>query len=137
MSPKRPANPAAKWQRRLLAFFAIAFLAVGLIAEFSQGVLDAESRRFFSGTLLKVGTVLGLAWIAAPQLEYLGWDRLRGGLLVGVVIVIVLWAIRPKIGAIAGAILASSGVIVALMGWFRKAAESPRRKPTQRSNLRE
>ena len=59
----------------------------------------------FPETLLKVGFVLGIAWMAAPQLERLGWNNLRGSLLVAVIIVIVLWAIRPRIGAIAGAIL--------------------------------
>ncbi len=105
-------------QRGLLAFFAVAFLVLGAGLQVIPGI-DNSSRQFAVGTLLKVGLVLGLAWIAAPQLERLGWQRLRGTMLAAVVIVLVLYAIRPRIGAIAGAILIAGSLLFSLIGWFR------------------
>ena len=90
-------------------------------------VLDSTSRQFASGTLLKVGIVLGLAWLSAPQLERFGWQRLRGSLLVALIVVLVLWAIRPKIGAIAGGILIAGCLVFSLIGWFRKITKLPPR----------
>lgn len=120
---KKPLSPEVRWQRGLLAFFALVFLGLG-------GVLHTmpssdSSSKFAAGTLLKVGVVLGLAWISAPQLERLGWQRLRGTLLVAVIVVILLYAIRPRIGAIAAAILIVGSVGFSLLGWFRRLTQPP------------
>ncbi|MCC7333466.1 MAG: hypothetical protein IT422_00110 [Pirellulaceae bacterium] len=120
---KKPLSPEVRWQRGLLAFFALVFLGLG-------GVLHAmpssdSSSKFAAGTLLKVGVVLGLAWISAPQLERLGWQRLRGTLLVAVIVVILLYAIRPRIGAIAAAILIVGSAGFSLLGWFRRLTQPP------------
>lgn len=82
-------------------------------------ISDTNSRTYYSGTLLKVGFVCGLAWLAAPQLERLGWHRLRGTLLVAIFVVLVLWAIRPKIGALAGILLVGGSLLFMLIGWLR------------------
>jgi hypothetical protein len=39
----------------------------------------------------------------------------------------VLWAIRPKIGAIAGGILVVGCLAFSLIGWFRKMTKPPTR----------
>ncbi len=123
---KIPLSAAARWQRFLLAFFSVSLIAAGLLIDFLPNV-DASSSRFLSGTLLKVGLVLGLAWVSAPQLERLGWQRIRGTLLVAIIIIVVLYAIRPKIGAIAAALLVGGSLVFSLVGWFRNLTQPPRR----------
>lgn len=81
--------------------------------------VDSGSRELFAGTLFKVGLVLGLAWLAAPQLEKLGWQRLRGTGLAIIAMVGVLTAIRPRIGAIAAAIVIGGFLALAMLGWVR------------------
>jgi hypothetical protein len=103
----------------LLAFFAVSFLALGVALQVVPGI-DNSSRQYAVGTLLKIGLVLGLAWIAAPQLERFGWQRLRGSMLAAIVVVLVLYAIRPKIGAMAGAIVIAGSLLFSLIGWFRR-----------------
>ena len=122
---KKQLSREVRWQRGLLAFFAIVFLGLGT-ALHTLPSSDSSSSKFAAGTLLKVGVVLGLAWISAPQLERLGWQRLRGTLLVAVIVVILLYAIRPRIGAIAAAILIAGSVGFSLLGWFRRLTQPPR-----------
>lgn len=123
---KKMLTAETRLQRLMLAIFALAFLGLGVVLNFLPD-LDSTSRKFASGTLLKIGVVLGLAWISAPQLERWGWQRLRGTALVMVIIVIVLYAIRPRIGAVVGAVLIAGAVGFSLMGWFRKLMQPPRR----------
>ncbi len=121
----KPISAEARWHRLMLAISSVALLAAGALLEFVPG-LDNSSRKFASGTLLKVGFVLGLAWVSAPQLERMGWQRLRGTLLAAVIVVIVLYAIRPRIGAIAAAVLIAGSVAFSLLGWFRRLTQPPR-----------
>ena len=111
-SPKNDVSTESKWQRNVLGASAAILLAAGIILATWPG-METGSGEYFSGTLLKVGIVLGIAWLAAPQLERFGWHRLRGTMLVSLIIVLVLWAIRPRIGAWAGAILLGGGAFFA------------------------
>lgn len=113
-------------QRLMLAIFALLFLGGGAVLNLLPN-LDSTTRSFASGTLLKIGVVLGLAWISAPQLERWGWQRLRGTALIMVIIVIVLYAIRPRIGAMVGAVLIAGAVGISLAGWFRNLIRPSRR----------
>ncbi len=88
--------------------------------------LQDSSSDFAAGTLLKVGLVLGIAWLAAPQLERMGWQRLRGGLLLGLLVILALFAIRPRIGAIAGGLFVAVSILFSLIGWFRNLTRPPR-----------
>lgn len=117
-----PPTPEARIQRAILATFCVIFLAAGLAIRWFH-LLDSTSEEFVSGMLLKVGFVLGLGWVAAPQLERFGWQRLRGSVLVIAVIVLVLWAIRPKIGAIVGGALIAATVLFSLVGWVRSLTQ--------------
>ncbi len=114
-------------QRHLLAGFAALLLVGGAVLAITDW-MPMSSREFVSGTLLKVGVVLGLAWVAAPQLERLGWQKLRGTLLAAVVVVLILWSVRPRIGAIAAGVLVAGSLLFGLIGWFRQLGEQPRRK---------
>lgn len=107
-----------KWHRIGLGASAGILLAAGLLMAIWPGQ-TTNGGEYYSGTLIKVGIVLGVAWLAAPQLEKFGWHRLRGTMLVAIVIVLVLWAIRPRIGAWAGAILIAGAIFFSLVGWVR------------------
>lgn len=132
MSPKPSNNrklissAESKWQRFVLGASAAALLGGGLIlAGFNHNSsFEENSDSYFSGTMIKVGVVLGVAWLAAPQLERLGWHRLRGTMLAALLVVLVLWLARPKIGAWAGAIVLGGGAFFALIGWFRSLFDS-------------
>lgn len=111
-------NADGRWQRFVLATFAMLFLAAGILVRVS-GFASGPNQVFVGGTLLKVGVVLGLAWLAAPQLARLGWEKLQGSLLVAVITVLILYAIRPRIGAIAGVVLIAGSLFFGLVGWVR------------------
>lgn len=125
---KNGPNPEAKWQRLILGSSAAILLGVGLVLAAWPGMQNgnpgANSESYFSGMLIKVGVVLGVAWLAAPQLERFGWHRLRGSMLAALLVVLVLWLARPKIGAWAGAIVLGAGAFFALIGWFRTLFDS-------------
>lgn len=111
-----------KWQRMILGVSAATILGGGLAlaaVPWTQSGSVANSDNYFSGMLIKVGVVLGVAWLAAPQIERMGWHRLRGTMLASLIVVLVLWMARPKIGAWAGAIVLGGGAFFALIGWFR------------------
>ena len=111
-------SAASRWMRGATAGSAAACLLAG--AAFAWLPLtDESSGRYISGTLVKVGVVLGLVWLCAPQLERLGWRRLRGTLLVALVVTLVLFSIRPRLGAIAAAVLVGGSLFLSLLGWFR------------------
>ncbi len=117
-----PSGNSARWQRILLLAIAVIMVLAGLVVNL-QSNLDAGSAQFLSGTLWKVAVVVILAWLAAPQLERLGWQRVRGTMLAAIVIVLLLYAIRPKLGAIAAAVLIASSLLLAIVGWLRRLAK--------------
>lgn len=110
-------------QRLLIGGFALLMGAVGLAVHWIPGI-EKGSVLFIAGTAWKVGFVLGLAWLASPQLERLGWQKIRGTMLVAVTIVIVLYAIRPRIGAIAAGLLIAGSMAAAVIGWVRQLMRS-------------
>jgi hypothetical protein len=108
-----------QWQRWFFAGAAVLLGAVGIVVHLLPGI-ESGSARFISGTSWKVAFVMLLAWLAAPQLERLGWEKIRGTMLSAIVIVIVLYAIRPRIGAIAALILLMGSTLIAIGGWVRR-----------------
>ena len=114
---------AFNWQRLLIGIFAVLMGAIGLAVHWIPGI-DKGSVQFIAGTAWKVGFVLALGWLASPQLERLGWHKIRGTMLIAVTIVIVLYAIRPRIGAIAAALLIAGSTAAALIGWVRQVLRS-------------
>ncbi len=119
LARKKPTESAElKWQRFMLAFMAVSLLVAGTVCRYSP-YMNETSRTFIGGTLFKVGIVLGIAWLAAPQLAMLGWQRVRGTLLAAVTIVILLMAIRPRIGALAASLLIAGSAVFSAIGWFR------------------
>lgn len=116
-------TPPVKWHRWALGLASAVLIGTGMLITAMTGV-NLNSQEYFSGTLLKVGMVLGLVWLAAPQLEKLGWQRMRGTLLVSIIIVLVLFSIRARIGMWAGAMLLAACGLVSILGWMRKNFQS-------------
>ncbi|MCC6509072.1 MAG: hypothetical protein IT423_08190 [Pirellulaceae bacterium] len=115
MSPK-PVN----YTSLMLLAISLCLMAIGAFIRFSDW-MEPGSRDFASGAMFKVGMVVGLGWLAAPQLEKLGWSRLRG---TGIAIILAiggLTAVRPRFGAIAAGIAIGGFVVLALLGWVRGA----------------
>lgn len=112
--------PAGRnWQRIMIASLAVLLVVLGGVFHFMPN-LDDGSAQFLAGVLWKIAMVLGLGWLASPQLERLGWQRVRGTMLIGMIIVIILYALRPRIGAIAALILIALSAIAAVGGWVRR-----------------
>lgn len=115
-----PANEALseKLSRWLLGTLAAAAMLGGILLLSTDGLAGASSA-FFGGTLFKVGLVLGMTWLAMPQLKRFGWHRVQGAVLGAVVVVGLLIAIRPKIGALALSLLVTGSAIFSALGWVR------------------
>lgn len=107
-----------KFTQTLLLIIWIALIAGGLAMRVTEAG-QAGSREFMSGSLIKVGIVLALAWLALPQLEKLGWHKLRGTGLAIMVVIGVITAVRPRFGAIAAGIAIGGFLVLAVLGWVR------------------
>lgn len=106
----------------MLAVMAALFLLAGLGIE-RFALIPNTSQEFLGGVLMKVGVVLGLAWVAAPQLERFGWQRLQGSMLAAALVVLVLWAVRPRIGALAAGILIAGSIVFGVVSRFRAGSK--------------
>ncbi len=111
-------KPKTNATQIFLLCISIVLIVGGLLARLN-GVGEAGSREFVSGSLIKVGIVTALAWLAMPQLERLGWQRLRG---TGIAIIIgigALTAVRPRFGAMAAGIVVGGMLVLGVLGWAR------------------
>ncbi|MGN6133045.1 MAG: hypothetical protein ACTHOU_01040 [Aureliella sp.] len=117
-TPRADSETVTRAARWALLFLALAMLVGGVIVKFGT-LLEPGSRDFFGGTLLKVGMVVGLAWLAAPQLERLGWQRMRGTGLAIIVVIGFLTVLRPRIGMMAAGIAIGAVAMLAMLGWAR------------------
>jgi hypothetical protein len=113
-----PSSSSAKRTWWILLVCSISLLVAGILLKYSP-LVEAGSRDFASGAFFKVGLVIGLAWLAAPQLERLGWERMRGTGLAVIVVIAALTAIRPRIGAIAAGMAVGGFLVLAMLGWVR------------------
>jgi hypothetical protein len=108
----------------MIASLAVLLFVLGCVFHFMPS-LDDGSAQFLAGVLWKIAMVLGLGWLASPQLERLGWQRVRGTMLIGIIIVIILYALRPRIGAVAALVLVAISAIAAIGGWVRRLSKPP------------
>jgi hypothetical protein len=113
------------WQRLMIGTMAWMLGLFGLLVHWLPGI-DAGSVQFIAGTAWKVAVVLAIAWLASPQLERMGWQKIRGTMLIAMTIVIILYAIRPRIGAVAAVLLIAASVMAVAVGWARRLLRSPR-----------
>ena len=85
----------------------------------SLGPARRGSREFASGSLIKVGIVMALAWLAMPQLERLGWQRLRGTGIAIIMAIGGLTAVKPRFGAVAAGVVFGAFLVLTVLGWAR------------------
>lgn len=102
----------------LLLIIWILLVTAGLLVRIS-GAGEAGSRDFASGSLIKVGIVMALAWLAMPQLERFGWQRLRGTGIAIIIAIGALTAVKPRFGAMAAGIVVGGCLVLAVLGWAR------------------
>jgi uncharacterized membrane protein HdeD (DUF308 family) len=142
--PSRPTEiPTAKaatvqgsaWRRWLLLISSLTLMIAGIVVGVSTFV-DRGSRELFAGTFFKVGMVLGLAWLAAPQLEKLGWERMRGTGLAIIVAIGAITAVKPRFGAMAAGIFIGGFLVLAVLGWVRGVIFSDTGKATTSAKTR-
>lgn len=119
VEPGKSMSIGRNWQRITLASSALVLAVLGCVFHFLPN-LDEGSAQFLAGVLWKIAMVLGIGWLASPQLERLGWQRVRGTMLIGIIIVIILYALRPRIGAIAALVLVALSMIAAMGTWMRR-----------------
>lgn len=96
----------------------ILLITSGLVVRIS-GAGEPGSREFVSGSMIKVGIVMALAWLAMPQLERLGWQRLRGTGIAIIVAIGGLTAVKPRFGAMAAGIVLGAFLVLTVLGWAR------------------
>ena len=78
-----------------------------------------EANPAVTAILIRVGTVLGVVWLAFPQLKSVG-DRLPGFVIIGFVATLVLMAARPNLFKVAAAVALVLVVLSLLAKVFRQ-----------------
>lgn len=106
---------------------AIAFLAAAGVRLYKIGVGDAE---MFTSVFLRVGLVLGAAWLAWPQLTQLA-HRVPPWFLAVAVLGLMVVMMRPRSVLILGPILAALAVLQ-FFGWLFQPLPRPGR-PARRT----
>ncbi len=106
----------------MFAVVAVILAAFGCVFYFMPN-LDYGGAQFLSGLLWKLAMVFAIGWVAAPQLERMGWQRVRGTMLIGLIVVLALYAIRPRIGAIAALVLVAGSAAATVAGWVRRLSK--------------
>ena len=97
-------SPKPSFTRISLLAICLLLFVGGILLRYAE-LVEPGSRKFVADSLLKVSMVVGLAWLAAPQLERLGWQRLRGTGLAIIIIVGGITAVRPRFGAMVPSVL--------------------------------
>ena len=68
---------------------------------------------------LRVGTLLGVIWLAMPQLRTVS-DRVPALLMGGGLLLMVLLATRPKVFTVLGSVVVVITALAAISGWLRR-----------------
>ena len=103
-------------QRIILGVISAAMLLQGIVLL----IFFPEANPAVTAILIRVGTVLGVVWLAFPQLKSVG-DRLPGFVIVGFVATLVLMAARPNLFKVAAAVAVVLVVLSLLAKVFRQS----------------
>ena len=81
-----------------------------------------------AGMMVRIGAMLGVTWLAFPQLEALK-GRLPGILIALAMICLVVAAAKPRLGAVLVTIVTVAISVGGIMKWMSKMADGdPRRR---------
>ncbi len=125
MKPRaRPPEPI-DWQRHFIGVAAIILGVLALVSRFGLGLSDIGAV-WAMGTFGKVSMVLGLAWLAWPQLLLL--KKLPGGgiAIASVLICIVVFIARPKLLLYFVPLLGSITVLFGAIAWIQRNLLPPK-----------
>lgn len=91
-------------------------------------LFQPESQPFVEAMLIRVGAVLGVIWLAYPQLESIK-GRLPAILVALALICVIILAARPSLGRIVISVVAVAVAVGGVMKWMSKMADdNPRRR---------
>ena len=91
-------------------------------------LFQQESDPFVEAMLIRVGAVLGVIWLAYPQLESIK-GRLPAILVALALICVIVLAARPSLGRIVISVVTVAVAVGGIMKWMSKMADgNPRRK---------
>jgi hypothetical protein len=125
---KPPVHPPQRfdWQRHFVGIAAIILGIVALVGKFGLGLSDVGAE-FMMGSFGKASMVLGLAWLAWPQLLLL--KKMPGGgiAIASVLICIVVFIMRPKLLLYFVPLLGSITALLVAITWVQRNLLPPKR----------
>jgi hypothetical protein len=121
----RPPQPI-DWQRHFVGVVAVILGILAIVSRYGFGLSDVGAQ-FMMGSLGKVSMVLGLAWLAWPQLMLL--KKLPGGgiAIASVLICIVVFIARPKLLLYFVPLLGSITALFVTITWIQRNLLPPKR----------
>ncbi len=121
----RPPQPI-DWQRHFVGAAAIILAVLALVSRYGLGLSDVGAE-FMMGSLGKVSMVLGLAWLAWPQLILL--KKMPGGgiAIASVLICIVVFIARPKLLLYFVPLLGTITALFVAIAWIQRNLLPPKR----------
>ncbi|MEL7496458.1 MAG: hypothetical protein AAFN77_02530 [Planctomycetota bacterium] len=111
-------------QRRLIGLFAVIALIIGCSLMFQPG----SSQQFWSGSLIRVGCLLAVIWLAFSQLMDLK-ARLPAILIAIVLVCILIVAARPNFGRVLITLTIAAVAISSGIRWLSKFSKPPGTPP--------
>ena len=102
-------------QRIILGIISAAMLIQGIVLL----IFFPEANPALTAVLIRVGTVLGVVWLAFPQLKTIG-DRVPGFVVIGFIATLMLMAARPNLFKVAAAVTVVLVGLSLLAKVFRK-----------------
>ena len=121
-------------RRHALGIFAIAFLVAAGVRLYKIGVDDAQASMMTS-VFLRVGLVLGAAWLAWPQLKQLA-QRVPPWLMAVAFLALIIVMMRPRYILVLAPILAALAVLQ-FVGWLFRPLPRPNRPGPRRNDVHE
>ena len=110
------------WQRLMVGLVAAGFLLAGAGMYFSR----PDSHILTTGILVRVGLLLGVIWLAMPQLESLQ-TKVSTVVLLVVLLLLVLVAARPNLFKVISGELAIGLALNWVLKWVSTFANPPKR----------
>lgn len=101
-----------KYQRLLIGLVAGVFLTVGAVLYF----FGSNPENISTGIAVRVGLLLGVIWLAMPQLEGLK-SKISAMVWTGVLLILIVAAFRPRLFPVMAGVLAVGLALNWFLGW--------------------
>ncbi len=110
------------WQRLILGIVAIGCLVVGGVLYFSS-----PDEPVWAAILIRVGAILGVTWLAMPQLESVS-GRLSSIAFLVVLLVLIVAATKPNIFKVVAGVAAVAMALNWVLKWASVITKPPNRQ---------